>query len=120
MGRNNVFDFVSGNVEIGNGYGVPGGGAYSGVSRPNIVSSSKHSSHYSYFLCSHNCLLKLDLYYGVFGHVTGQKNVELDGSSEQKHGASELPEYLKQKLRARGILKDGRAKENTAFSDNAR
>ena len=50
-----------GNMEIGNGYGVPGGGAYYGAPNPNI-----------------------------------------DAPSESK----ELPEYLKQKLKARGILKD--------------
>ncbi|KAE8125113.1 hypothetical protein FH972_019948 [Carpinus fangiana] len=50
-----------GNMEIGNGYGVPGGGAYYGAPNPNN-----------------------------------------DVPSESK----ELPEYLKQKLKARGILKD--------------
>ncbi|XP_017248487.1 uncharacterized protein LOC108219513 isoform X2 [Daucus carota subsp. sativus] len=60
-----------GNSEIGNGYGVPGGGAYSGASVPNL---------------------------------------EHDVRSEQKHGESKLPEYLKLKLRARGILKDEQAK----------
>lgn len=50
-----------GNIEIGNGYGVPGGGAYYGAPNPNI-----------------------------------------DTPTESK----ELPEYLKRKLKARGILKD--------------
>jgi len=27
----------SGNIEIGNGYGVPGGGAYYGASRPSFA-----------------------------------------------------------------------------------
>lgn len=49
------------NIEIGNGYGVPGGGAYYGAPKPNIDTPSK---------------------------------------------SKELPEYLKQKLKARGILKD--------------
>lgn len=52
---------MSGNIEIGNGYGVPGGGAYYGAPNPNI-----------------------------------------DTPTESK----ELPEYLKRKLKARGILKD--------------
>lgn len=52
---------MSGNLEIGNGYGVPGGGAYYGAPKPNTDNPSK---------------------------------------------SSELPEYLKQKLRARGILKE--------------
>lgn len=33
--------FVSGKAEIGNGYGLPGGGAYSDASKPNIGTSSK-------------------------------------------------------------------------------
>ncbi|KAJ6912475.1 hypothetical protein NC651_015015 [Populus alba x Populus x berolinensis] len=52
-------------VEIGNGYGVPGGGAYYASSRPG-----------------------------------------LDSESEQKSATKELPEFLKQKLKARGLLKD--------------
>ncbi|KAA8538402.1 hypothetical protein F0562_028052 [Nyssa sinensis] len=76
-----------GNMEIGNGYGVPGGGAYYGASRPNIV-------------------------------IPSQKNPELDRESEQKPVAKELPEYLKRKLRERGILKDDSAKKDPALSDN--
>ncbi|KAK9289787.1 hypothetical protein L1049_007946 [Liquidambar formosana] len=67
-----------GNIEIGNGYGVPGGGAYYGAPRPNISMLS----------------------------MANQQNREL----EQKPMANELPDYLKQKLRARGILKDETAK----------
>ncbi|GAA0154706.1 scaffold/adaptor protein [Lithospermum erythrorhizon] len=63
-----------GNVEIGNGYGVPGGGAY-GVSRSNTT--------------------------------------DFGGGSEQKPTAKELPEYLKKKLYARGILKDDSTPENS-------
>lgn len=68
-----------GNSEIGNGYGVPGGGAYLGASVSHIISPSV-------------------------------RNLEHDVRSEQKHGESKLPEYLKLKLRARGILKDEQAK----------
>ena len=56
---------------------MPGGGAYSGASVPNL---------------------------------------EHDVRSEQKHGESKLPEYLKLKLRARGILKDEQAKVNASLS----
>jgi hypothetical protein len=56
-----IGSLMSGNMEIGNGYGVPGGGAYYGAPNPNI-----------------------------------------DTPTDSK----ELPEYLKQKLKARGILKD--------------
>ncbi|QHO56268.1 hypothetical protein HN51_011046 [Arachis hypogaea] len=63
-----------GNSEIGNGYGVPGGGAYYDAAKLNATA--------------------------------GYSELKADGGSEQKHAARELPEYLKQKLRARGILKD--------------
>ncbi|XP_006645225.1 uncharacterized protein LOC102701398 isoform X2 [Oryza brachyantha] len=58
----------NGNVEIGNGYGVPGGGAYSNLS-------------------------------------SGPMNKPKDGADRAK-GADHLPEFLRQRLRARGILKD--------------
>jgi polyglutamine-binding protein 1 len=53
-----------GNVDVGNGYGIPGGVAYAG-----------HS--------------------------------ELSGKPEPTNASNNLPEYLKQKLKARGILRDG-------------
>lgn len=40
------------------------------------------------------------------------KNFVPDGESECRPAAKELPEYLKQKLRARGILKDEPEKSN--------
>ncbi|CAH2058575.1 unnamed protein product [Thlaspi arvense] len=52
-----------GNVDVGNGYGIPGGVAYAGQS-------------------------------------------ELSGKPEPTGASNNLPEYLKQKLKARGILKD--------------
>lgn len=62
------FSEISGNVDIGNGYGVPGGGVYSNAGIPCPVPGSKPEA-------------------------------------DQK----ELPEYLKQRLRARGIIKDEKA-----------
>lgn len=53
----------SGNVDVGNGYGIPGGVAYAG-----------HS--------------------------------ELTGKPEPTDASNSLPEYLKHKLKARGILRD--------------
>lgn len=47
-----------------------------------------------------------------------QKIPEIAGQAEQQHVAKELPEYLKQKLRARGILRDGREKKDTAVTHN--
>ncbi|KAL9675262.1 hypothetical protein QQ045_003463 [Rhodiola kirilowii] len=63
---------VAEGLEIGNGYGVPGGGAYSGALMP----TSK--------------------------------------DREQDSAGKDLPEYLKQKLKARGILKDQTPKGETA------
>ncbi|XP_071703438.1 uncharacterized protein [Rutidosis leptorrhynchoides] len=78
-----------GNMEIGNGYGVPGGGAYYGASRPNTISSGSNGS--------------------------GQTITE---QPRQNPNTDNLPEFLKQKLRARGILKDEQPKNDTAASDN--
>ncbi|XP_021745640.1 uncharacterized protein LOC110711536 isoform X1 [Chenopodium quinoa] len=80
------------NLEIGNGYGVPGGGAYSNAVLPKTS--------------------------GFGGGEVSNKNADLAGESHQSHGAKELPEYLKQKLRARGILKNERAKDDFATNDS--
>lgn len=72
-----------GNTEIGNGYGVPGGVAYYNVQSTAIPRIQ-----------------------GAGNDGMGQRNLKLDSESEQKPVTKELPEYLKQRLRARGILKD--------------
>lgn len=74
-----------GNLEIGNGYGVPGGGAYYGAPRSNST---------------------LPRNLGVGINEMGQMNFEPDKDFEQKPPSKELSEYLKKKLRDRGILKD--------------
>ncbi|XP_073223653.1 uncharacterized protein [Cicer arietinum] len=74
-----------GNTEIGNGYGVPGGGAYNDVPKLNTTSGN---------------------------NAFGQPESKIDSCPEEKPAAKELPEYLKQKLRARGILKDDRHTED--------
>ncbi|KAK4282005.1 hypothetical protein QN277_013435 [Acacia crassicarpa] len=63
------------NTEIGNGYGVPGGGAYYDAPRVGATAGNDVAS-------------------------------QPDKGSEQKPATKELSEYLKQRLRARGILKD--------------
>ncbi|KZV23193.1 hypothetical protein F511_05032 [Dorcoceras hygrometricum] len=83
-----------GNSEIGNGYGVPGGGAYYGASSLNIVNDERD------------------------GKETSQNKSELDCESGQKSTSKDLPEYLKQKLRARGILKDDQNADNSAMADH--
>ncbi|XP_028073840.1 uncharacterized protein LOC114276249 isoform X2 [Camellia sinensis] len=90
-GRSTIPD--EGNVDIGNGYGVPGGGAYSSAPRPYTVTP-------------------------IDGHETGKEIPVVDGELGQRAAAKELPEYLKQKLRARGILKAELAKEGSAMTDN--
>ncbi|XP_057547600.1 uncharacterized protein LOC130826085 [Amaranthus tricolor] len=68
------------NLEIGNGYGVPGGGAYSNAVQPSAS-----------------------------GIEVSNNNTGLTGELNQKQGIKELPEYLKKRLRARGVLKDDAA-----------
>ncbi|KAI3689069.1 hypothetical protein L2E82_47017 [Cichorium intybus] len=65
-----------GNVEIGNGYGVPGGGAYYATgSNGNEKQDSKQS-------------------------------ISEQNKQTSNNNTNDLPEYLKQKLKARGILTD--------------
>ncbi|KAI6696960.1 hypothetical protein NL676_017079 [Syzygium grande] len=71
----------NGNLEIGNGYGVPGGGAYAVAPRPD---------------------------------VTMPRRV----GNEELSAAKELPEYLEQKLKARGILKDNKADKDPVAAVN--
>ncbi|XP_058087225.1 uncharacterized protein LOC131234396 isoform X2 [Magnolia sinica] len=92
-----------GNIEIGNGYGVPGGGAYYGASRPSMVAST-------IFICYAPGKT------GDENHETGPKNSEVNKGSESMR--KELPEYLKQKLKARGILKDNVTNGRPATDEN--
>ncbi|KAL8162314.1 hypothetical protein V2J09_013803 [Rumex salicifolius] len=69
-----------GNTEIGNGYGVPGGGAYYNPPNPEAVSLSTDDS--------------------------SQQGTNLDREAQQPNTARELPEFLKKRLKARGILKE--------------
>lgn len=72
-----------GNVEIGNGYGVPGGGAYYAAM--------------------------------PFGSESKNSRDKTHEDATQK----ELPEYLKQRLKARGILKDDKANGETITEDKS-
>lgn len=47
-----------------------------------------------------------------------EKNSRADRELEHKPATKGLPEYLKQKLRARGILKDDSAKANSVRPDD--
>lgn len=52
------------------------------------------------------------------GMKTSQKNAELNGEPGQMSATKDLPEYLKQKLRARGILKDNKNAGYPSESEN--
>ncbi|XVE95722.1 hypothetical protein REPUB_Repub02eG0123700 [Reevesia pubescens] len=87
-----------GNVEIGNGYGVPGGGAYSyGTAGSDIATPGN---------------------IGLLNNDISLKISELYGESKAMAASKDLPEYLKQKLRARGILKDDAVKDDLSRTDN--
>ncbi|OVA14531.1 WW domain [Macleaya cordata] len=86
-----------GNIEIGNGYGTPGGSAHYGASRPSITTSEKSGGEI---------------------RENGPKIPEGEKELESKVLTKELPEYLKQKLKARGILKVDAAKGGYATSSN--
>lgn len=48
-----------------------------------------------------------------------EKNTIADGESEHRPTTRELPEYLKQKLTARGILKDDSGKSDPVSPDES-
>ncbi|XP_077220695.1 WW domain-containing protein isoform X2 [Tasmannia lanceolata] len=79
----------NGNIEIGNGYGVPGGSAYYGVPRPSVVTSKKPMDNL---------------------HEMGPKNPKVDNQSGSNISQKDLPEYPK----AGGTLKDDIANEGPA------
>lgn len=113
--RVKVANDEQGNTEIGNGYGVPGGGAYHASSGQTTFIDDKSSS-----LCKKGVV-------GVHGednlyksdvtnnsqHLSNDSNIESGQSgknwaptgSENGTKKAELPEFLKQRLKARGILK---------------
>ncbi|KAL6613933.1 hypothetical protein ACP70R_036203 [Stipagrostis hirtigluma subsp. patula] len=68
----------NGNIEIGNGYGVPGGGAYYAANLPD----------------------------------------KSRDEADKAKCANDIPEFLKQRLKARGILKDETAKKNSMSTQN--
>nr|XP_024386670.1 uncharacterized protein LOC112287660 isoform X2 [Physcomitrium patens] len=122
------------NMEIGNGYGVPGGGAYYNSARPPMFTSAavpnvykpdfngptfdrSHSGHFegsrgvsdgSERFNSVGVKMSargvIDVQAGALGRDVDQRVVtDLDGIGKK----GDLPDFLKEKLQARGILKDG-------------
>ncbi|KAL6839977.1 hypothetical protein ACP4OV_029787 [Aristida adscensionis] len=69
-------------VEIGNGYGVPGGGAYYAANSPSAQMSKPRDE------------------------------------ADKAKCANDLPEFLKQRLKARGILKDETTNTNSMSTQN--
>ena len=114
-----IFFSLSGNVEIGNGYGVPGGGAYYGAPRTPMFTLASESNDHT--LEGHNTSSKATLDGRVSpvhpselssdrGFKVGPKKdsmmVEAHFSKESQMQRKELPELLKQRLKARGLLKE--------------
>ncbi|KAH7423653.1 hypothetical protein KP509_12G066600 [Ceratopteris richardii] len=105
------------NSEIGNGYGVPGGGAYDRSSRPfifNIPSeissvkrlSEKETSGLSESASEENA--------SHAAAVTEDSRSLLNKNQESMsvNNKQEIPEFLKERLKARGILKDLKSAES--------
>lgn len=53
---------------------------------------------------------------GASGIEVSNNNTGLTGELNQKQGIKELPEYLKKRLRARGVLKDDAALDDVCFN----
>ncbi|XP_057866322.2 uncharacterized protein LOC131073819 isoform X2 [Cryptomeria japonica] len=111
-----------GNTEIGNGYGVPGGGAYYGAPRPPMFNIASEASHHR--SKDHNTLTTGPLDDQIstsfasevssnVGSMVGPNNgslaMEEHTFTESKMEKKELPDLLKQRLKARGILKETKA-----------
>ncbi|URD72506.1 WW domain [Musa troglodytarum] len=90
--RGKLIPHDNGNVEIGNGYGVPGGGAYYAAMSFTVQSRKTKDETLS---------------------VNSTKE-----DSESEVARKGLPEYLKKKLKARGILKDDKADDNSTTTEN--
>lgn len=125
------------NMEIGNGYGVPGGGAYYNGVRPPMFTlaadpnmykpdyngpparptfDGSHPGHFEGSLCipdggerfnavgaRNNALGAVDEQAGTLGRDVDQRDMkELDGIRDK----GDLPDFLKERLKARGIIKD--------------
>lgn len=115
-----------GNVEIGNGYGVPGGGAYYGTHWTPMFTIASGSNDHS--VEGHNISSKATSDGQVSpvgpsevsndrGFKVGAKKdsmtAEAHSSKESQMQRKELPELLKQRLKARGLLKETNTTDRT-------
>lgn len=102
------------NLDIGNGYGVPGGGAYDKASRPLMFSIASESSpskllpEHERGAFSQSTTQEASIHSAGFNGGSGSLSVKKQGPqvSEKSSGKQELPDFLKERLKARGILKD--------------
>lgn len=109
----NFFVFAE-NLDIGNGYGVPGGGAYDKASRPLMFSIASESSpskllpEHERGAFSQSTTQEASIHSAGFNGGSGSLSVKKQGPqvSEKSSGKQELPDFLKERLKARGILKD--------------
>eukprot|EP00249_Psilotum_nudum_P012339 c23726_g1_i2 orf=453-1943(-) len=125
------------NTEIGNGYGVPGGGAYSNAARPPMFNISTPTS----FGSDHNSVVSNATTDGPHATVQGPENskqswsglnilhstsesrAKSDNEAENKLACQvdriekqDLPPLLKQRLKARGIMKDDTDRDATSMN----
>eukprot|EP00850_Spirogloea_muscicola_P017390 SM000149S01325 [mRNA] locus=s149:81933:85843:- [translate_table: standard] len=93
------------NGDIGNGYGVPGGGAYGATPRPPMFTISSGPTFPS----------------GGHASWDGQAGSQgSGGAGVAAAGPRELPEFLKKKLKERGILTDDAAAKEPSPSKLSR
>lgn len=105
------------NVEIGNGYGVPGGGAYYAAKTLNIQTGE---FHFIKFFFSKQSMLQeefSDFFLNLLQSEAKDENHE-SSLAVSKDARKELPDYLKQRLKARGILKDEKANVEPTTTKN--
>jgi hypothetical protein len=131
-------------LEIGNGYGVPGGGAYYNSVRPPMFTIAADPNLYKpdFNVPSSNSMFDPrhpGHYEGVMGPSDGADRFDVQGAKNIIHGNSDeqaaadqreidqrdlkeaegfgekgnIPDFLKERLKARGILKGENNNENT-------
>lgn len=117
-----------GNVEIGNGYGVPGGGAYYGTHWTPMFTIASESNDHS--VEGHNiskaisdgqlspvCPSEVSNDRGFkVGPKKDSTTTEAHSSKESHMQRKELPELLKQRLKARGLLKETNTTDSATYN----
>lgn len=102
------------NLEIGNGYGVPGGGAYDKASRPLMFSMASEPSSTKYLSePAKGAFLEPSPTEPSVHAPVSQEDTRshLEKREDFEKKTQELPVFLKERLKARGILKDDKFAE---------